>query len=67
VDQDSARWLATLSFAHASDQIAFTGTAEAREQRGRRVQRLTRRVEPGESAGWRFESVVRALQALRAL
>jgi len=61
-----ARWLATLSFAHASDQIAFTEYCQAVSSADERVQRLTSALSQA-IAGWRFESVVRALQALRGI
>jgi transposase len=61
-----ARWLATLSFAHASDQIAFTEYCQAVSSADERVQRLTSALSLA-IAGWRFESVVHALQALRGI
>jgi len=61
-----ARWLATLSFAYASDQIAFTEYCQTVSGADARVQRLTAALSQA-IAGWRFEPVVRALQALRGL
>ena len=61
-----ARWLATLSFAQASDQIAFTEYCQAVGSADERVQRLTAAL-AGAITGWRFEAVVRALQALRGI
>lgn len=61
-----ARWLATLSFAASSDQIAFTEYCQAVSNADARVQRLTAASSLA-IGGWRFEPVVRALQALRGI
>jgi len=61
-----ARWLATLSFAQAGDQIAFTEYCAAVTSADERVARLTTALSQA-VAGWRFEPVVRALQALRGI
>ena len=60
------RWLATLSFAGSGSQTAFTEYWQAVSSADERVARLT--VALGQSiAGWRFETVVHALQALRGI
>jgi transposase len=60
------RWLATLSFAGSGAQTAFTEYWQAVTAADERVARLT--VALGNSiAGWRFESVVKALRALRGI
>jgi len=61
-----ARWLATLSFAQANDQIAFTEYCQAVSSADERVQRLKAATSQA-IIGWRFEPVVRALQALRGI
>lgn len=60
------RWLATLSFARAETQTAFTEYWQAVSSAEERVARLTGAL-VGSIGGWRFESVVRALQALRGI
>ncbi len=60
------RWLGTLSFAGSGAQTAFTEYWQAVTAADERVARLT--VALKESiAGWRFEPVVAALQALRGI
>jgi transposase len=60
------RWLATLSFAGSGAQTAFTEYWQAVTAADERVARLT--VALGNSiVGWRFESVVKALRALRGI
>jgi transposase len=60
------RWLATLSFAGSGAQTAFTEYWQAVTAADERVARLT--VALGNSiAGWRFESVIKALRALRGI
>jgi len=60
------RWLATLSFAESGAQTAFTDYWQAVSGADERVARLT--VALAQSiAGWRFEPVVAALQALRGI
>jgi transposase len=60
------RWLATLNFGQAGAQTAFTEYWQAVSAADERVQRLTMAL--GQSiGGWRFESVVQALQALRGI
>lgn len=61
-----ARWLATLSFANATDQIVFTEYWQGVVSADERVARLTAALE-GAIEGWRYEPVVRALQALRGI
>jgi len=60
------RWLATLSFARAETQTAFTEYWQAITSADERVARLTQAL-VGSTAGWRFESVVKALQAMRGI
>ena len=60
------RWLATLNFARAETQTAFTEYWQAVSSADERVARLTKAL-AGSIAGWRFESVVLALQALRGI
>jgi transposase len=60
------RWLATLNFGLASAQTAFTEYWQAVTAADERVARLT--VASANSiGGWRFEPVVKALQALRGI
>lgn len=60
------RWLSTLNFGAGASQTAFTEYWHAVESGDARVERLTKALE-GSIAGWRFERVVRALQALRGV
>ncbi len=60
------RWLATLSFEAGASQTAFTEYWLAVQAADERVQRLTQALETS-VAGWRFEPVVAALQALRGI
>ena len=60
------RWLATLNFGSAHAQTAFTEYWQAVTAGDERVARLTAALVPA-IEGWRFESVVRALQALRGI
>jgi len=60
------RWLATLSFGTAGAQTAFTEYWQAVTAADERVARLTVAL-VGSIAGWRFESVVLALQSLRGI
>jgi len=60
------RWLATLSFDGAGAQIAFTEYWQAVTSADERVARLTQAL-VASIAGWRFESVVQALLALRGI
>lgn len=60
------RWLGTLSFAGSGPQIAFTEYWQAVTAADERVARLSTAL-CASIAGWRFESVVRALQALRGI
>ena len=60
------RWLATLNFGLAGAQTAFTEYWQAVTAADERVARLTAAL-ANSIAGWRFESVVMALQALRGI
>lgn len=60
------RWLADLSFGAKAAQIAFTEYWQAVKAADDRVDRLTKALITS-IAGWRFESVVAALQALRGV
>jgi len=60
------RWLATLSFASRGAQTALTEYWQAVTAADARVARLTEAL-VGSIAGWRFEAVVAALQALRGI
>jgi transposase len=60
------RWLSELKFDEPAAQIAFTEYWLAVKAADERVQRLTQALE-GSVKGWRFESVVLALQALRGV
>ncbi|HZW50320.1 MAG TPA: IS110 family transposase [Rudaea sp.] len=60
------RWLATLNFGRAGAQIAFTEYWQAVSAADERVARLTDAL-ANSIAGWRFEAVVQALQALRGI
>lgn len=59
-------WLARQSFEEAAAQTAFTEYWQAVKAADERVERLTKALQ-GSIAGWRFESVVDALQALRGV
>ena len=60
------RWLARLNFGLAGAQTAFTEYWPAVTAADERVARLTEAA-ANSIAGWRFEPVVRALQALRGI
>ena len=60
------RWLATLNFGLAGAQTAFTEYWQAVTAADERVARLTE-ASANSIEGWRFEPVVRALQALRGI
>lgn len=60
------RWLATVSFANAGDQVVFTEYCQAVVGADERVARLSAALEPA-AVGWRYEAVVRGLQALRGI
>ena len=60
------RWLATLNFGESSAQIAFTEYWQTVSVAAERVARLTTAL-AALITGWRFESVVLALQALRGI
>jgi transposase len=60
------RWLATLNFGLAGAQTAFTEYWQAVTAADERVARLTT-ASANSIEGWRFEPVVRALQALRGI
>ncbi len=60
------RWLATLNFGHSGAQTAFTEYWQAVTAADERVARLTGAL-AGSIEGWRFEPVVKALQALRGI
>lgn len=60
------RWLARLSFDSAATQTAFTEYCLAVKSADERVQRLGQAL-LASVAGWRFEPVVTALQALRGV
>ncbi len=60
------RWLAKQSFEAAAVQMAFTEYWLAVKAADERVERLSQAL-LGSIAGWRFESVVAALQALRGV
>ena len=60
------RWLSTLNFEHSGAQTAFTEYWQAVSSADERVARLTQAL-TGSIAGWRFESVVQALLALRGI
>ena len=59
-------WLGTLNFGPAAAQTGFTEYWEAVHAADERVGRLTQAL-AGSIAGWRFEPVVAALQALRGI
>lgn len=59
-------WLARQSFEEAAAQTAFTEYWQAVKSADERVERLTKALQ-GSIVGWRFESVVDALQALRGV
>jgi transposase len=60
------RWLATLNFGASAAQTAFTEYWHAVTSADERVVRLTHALVHA-IGGWRFEPVVRALQALRGI
>lgn len=60
------RWLGTLSFDASGAQTAFTEYWQAVTSADERVARLTSAL-AGSIEGWRFESVVLALMALRGI
>jgi transposase len=60
------RWLATLNFQASGAQTAFTEYWQAVISADERVARLTAAL-TSSMTGWRFESVVQALQALRGI
>jgi len=60
------RWLATLNFGLSGAQVAFTEYWQAVTAADERVARLTDAL-ANSIAGWRFEAMVRALQALRGI
>ena len=60
------RWLGTLNFPVRASHTAFTEYWQAVQGADQRVDRLTQAL-AGSIAGWRFEPVVLALQALRGI
>lgn len=60
------RWLAALNFGDGAAQTAFTEYWQAVQAADERVLRMTQAL-LGSVAGWRFEPVVAALQALRGV
>ena len=60
------RWLGTLNFGAGAAQTAFTEYWQAVTAADDRVDRLTKALQSS-IAGWRFEPVVGALQALRGV
>jgi len=60
------RWLATLNFGAGAAQTAFTEYWLAIKSADERVERLTTALQTS-ITGWRFESVVGALQVLRGI
>lgn len=60
------RWLGTLNFGPGAAQTAFTEYWQAVTAADERVERLTKALQAS-VVGWRFESVVGALQALRGV
>jgi transposase len=60
------QWLATLNFGLAGAQTAFTEYWQAVTAADERVERLTQ-ASANSIEGWRFEPVVKALQALRGI
>lgn len=60
------RWLGTVSFQHIAAQTSFAEYRLAVEAAEQRVGRLSEALESS-IAGWRFESVVAALRALRGI
>jgi transposase len=60
------RWLGTLNFGAGAAQSAFTEYWQAVTAADDRVERLTKALQSS-IAGWRFEPVVAALQALRGV
>ena len=63
---DHDRWLATLNLGAGAAQTAFTEYWLAVKFADDRVERLTKALQAS-IAGWRFEAVVEALQALRGV
>jgi transposase len=60
------RWIARMKLAHPQQQIAFEEYVQAVEEATARLNRLTRAIEQA-VAGWRWQPVVVALQALRGV
>jgi len=60
------RWLGELNFGDANSQTAFTEYHLAVQAADQRLERLTQAL-TASVAGWRFEPVVQALQALRGI
>lgn len=60
------RWLDEVKLEEPTAQIAFTEYVLAAKAADDRVERLTKALE-NSTKGWRFESVVKALQALRGV
>lgn len=60
------RWIARLKLPHPEQQIAFEEYVQAIEEASARLDRLTRAIEQA-VAGWRWQPVVVALQALRGV
>jgi transposase len=60
------RWIARVKLAHYEQQIAFEEYVQAVEEASARLERLTRAIEAA-VAGWRWQPVVAALQALRGV
>lgn len=60
------RWIAEQRFEHAGDRIALAEYQLAEQSAEQRVQRLTAALTEA-ARGWRFESVVAALRALRGI
>ena len=60
------RWLGELNFGDPSSQVAFTEYHLAVQAGDQRLERLTKAL-TASVAGWRFEPVVQALQALRGI
>jgi len=60
------RWLGELNFGDSSSHVAFTEYLLAVQAADQRLERLTKAL-TASVAGWRFESVVQALRALRGI
>lgn len=60
------RWLGSLKFETGATQLAFTEYVLAEQAAVQRVERVTQALADSVK-GWRFESVVEALQALRGV